>query len=78
MYDLNGKQYTLRSNNIKILQDIHEDVLENIDRPEIPWEEQKILLKEFNPKNPRYRNIVVPNNSRFAGQTIEKQFDLNA
>ena len=75
MYDLMVNSTHSKPNNIKIsLQDIHEDVLENIDRPEIPWEKQKILLKEFNQKNPDI-NIVAEIIVGLPGQTIEKQFN---
>lgn len=61
--------------NIKIsLQDIHEDVLENIDRPEIPWNEQKQLLQDFKEKNPNI-NIIAEIIVGLPGQTIQKQLN---
>lgn len=66
------KRYT--STFVISLQDIHEDVLANIDRPSIPWEEQKELIhriKKEGPKDKKY-NIVTHLIVGLPGQTVER------
>ncbi len=52
------------------LQDIDEEILNNIDRPSIPWEEEKAYLLKFNKLHPEiqtYFEIIIG----LPGQTLE-------
>lgn len=54
------------------LQDIHEDVLKNIDRPEVPWNEQREYIKQFQDKHKDIK-LIAEIITGLPGQTIEKQ-----
>lgn len=68
---VNGKRSAIKRLKIS-LQDIHTDVLENINRPEIPWQEQKLLLKDFKSKNSNIE-IIAEIIAGLPGQSIKKQ-----
>jgi len=56
------------------LQDINPEVLRNINRPEIPWDEHKTLIKEIIEKNPNIQplpELVIG----LPGQTIDSIID---
>jgi len=75
IFDLMVNSKKSKPKNIKIsLQDIHEDVLENIDRPEIPWKDQKSLLHNFKEKNPNIE-VIAEIIVGLPGQTISKQLE---
>jgi len=63
------------------LQDIHEDVLAAIDRPDVPWEEHKKLVSDFNKEFPDVyimsKTIVgMPNQTR--EKAIRQYFELES
>lgn len=53
------------------VQDIHADVLENIQRPDIPWEEYREYISRSKEKNPSFR-FTGEMMLGLPGQTIEK------
>ena len=56
------------------LQDIHEDVLENVERPEVPWNEQVLYLDAFRKKH-KGAKVITELITGLPGQTIEKQIN---
>ena len=75
IYDImmTGKETKFKK--IKLsFQDIHEDVLNNIDRPDVPWETYKFLIQNFKEKHPDIgfiAEIIVG----LPGQSISKQLN---
>ena len=72
VYDMLSQQETIRpGKKVAIsLQDIHEEVLTNIDRPEIPWKEHKEMILETKRKHPSF-NFHMELIVGLPGQTLE-------
>lgn len=75
LYDImiNGKKSLTRRLKLSF-QDIHEDVLDNISRPDVPWETHKSLIQDFKKKHPN-THLIAEIIVGLPGQSISKQLN---
>ena len=75
IYDIMIKGKKTKLPKVKLsFQDIHEDVLDNISRPDVSWKDHKSLIQSFKEKNPNI-GLVAEIIVGLPGQTISKQLD---